>query len=61
MIQDEETGAWYQHRGRDFMVPLVDLSDGDGIAVGAKKGFAIWPGFEIYNIVICSSYVAAGL
>lgn len=27
------------------MVPLVDFSDDDGIAVGAKKGFAIWPGY----------------
>lgn len=27
------------------MVPLVDFSDDDGIAVGDKKGFAIWPGY----------------
>lgn len=51
MIQDEETGAWYQHRGRDFMVPLVDLSDDDGIAMAAKKGFAIWPGCLKYIIL----------
>lgn len=43
-MQDEETGAWYQHKGRDFKVPVVnDLQDGDNI-VGTKKAVGLWPG-----------------
>lgn len=44
VLKDEETGAWYQHRGRDFMVPLVDCLVEDANAIGGKKGFGIWPG-----------------
>ncbi|XP_022776933.1 alpha-amylase 3, chloroplastic-like isoform X3 [Durio zibethinus] len=44
VLKDEETGAWYQHRGRDFKVPLVDYLEDDGNMVGAKRGFGIWPG-----------------
>nr|AHI58937.1 alpha-amylase 3 [Boehmeria nivea] len=35
VLKDEETGAWYQHKGRDFKVPLVN---------GQKKGSTKWPG-----------------
>ncbi|KAF2299582.1 hypothetical protein GH714_038260 [Hevea brasiliensis] len=42
-IKDEETGAWYQHRGRDFKVPLVDYILNDGSVVGVNGGFNIWP------------------
>ncbi|POO00017.1 Glycoside hydrolase [Trema orientale] len=38
VLKDEETGAWYQHRGRDFKVPLVDYLQGDGNIVGRRKG-----------------------
>ncbi|KAA8529464.1 hypothetical protein F0562_033737 [Nyssa sinensis] len=41
VLKDEETGSWYQHKGRDFKVPLTDYLHGDGNIVGAKK---IWPG-----------------
>ncbi|CAK9172203.1 unnamed protein product [Ilex paraguariensis] len=44
VLKDEETGAWYQHRGRDFKVPLIDYPRDDDNMVGAKKGFGIWPG-----------------
>lgn len=44
VLKDEETGAWYQHRGRDFKVPLMDYLPMDGNVVGPKKGFGKWPG-----------------
>lgn len=44
VVQDEETGAWYQYRGRDFKVPLVGYLQEDGNVVGAKKGLGIFPG-----------------
>lgn len=53
MVQDGETGAWYQHRGRDFKVPLVDYVQGDGPdgnIAGEKTGFGIWPGCRNYYI-----------
>ncbi|KAL4639360.1 hypothetical protein ACB092_03G211600 [Castanea dentata] len=46
VLKDGETGAWYQHRGRDFKVPLVDYVQGDGPdgnIAGEKRGFGIWP------------------
>ncbi|XP_059648884.1 alpha-amylase 3, chloroplastic isoform X2 [Cornus florida] len=56
VLKDEETGAWYQHRGRDFKVPLVDYLHEDGNIVGAKKGFGIWPGAlgQLSNILLNS-------
>lgn len=53
MVQDDETGAWYQHRGRDFKVPLVDSVQGDqpdSNIAEAKRGFSIWPGCRNYYI-----------
>lgn len=44
VLKDEETGSWYQYRGRDFKVPLMAFSTDDDNAVGNKQGFAIWPG-----------------
>ncbi|KAL2904364.1 Alpha-amylase 3 chloroplastic [Bienertia sinuspersici] len=42
--QDEETGSWYQHKGRDFVLPLVDhLHDNDKV-LGTKKGYSSWQG-----------------
>ncbi|XP_050236433.1 alpha-amylase 3, chloroplastic isoform X2 [Mercurialis annua] len=40
VLKDEETGAWYQHRGRDFKVPLVDFPLDSGNVVGEKTDFA---------------------
>ena len=51
-MQDEETGIWYQHKGRDFKVPLLDYCGEDGNKVGTKKGLGLWPGrsgpYDIY-------------
>ena len=44
-MQDEETGAWFQHKGRDFKVPLVSYVKEDANIIGPKKGFSFWPGF----------------
>ena len=44
MLQDEETGAWYQQRGRDFKVALIDYLHEDGNKLGAKRGLGVWPG-----------------
>jgi len=44
-LQDEETGAWYQHKGRDFKVPLVNYLKDNANIIGPKKGFSLWPGF----------------
>ncbi|KAL9424111.1 hypothetical protein AB3S75_036064 [Citrus x aurantiifolia] len=44
VLKDEETGAWYQHRGRDFKVPLVDYLQHDGNVIGTKSTFGLWPG-----------------
>lgn len=52
VLQDEETGAWYQHRGRDFKVALIDYLPEDGSIVGAKKGLGIWPGCTTYTMYL---------
>ncbi|KAD3642219.1 hypothetical protein R6Q59_004846 [Mikania micrantha] len=44
VLKDEETESWYQYRGRDFKVPLVNFSDENDNAVGNKQEFAVWPG-----------------
>lgn len=56
VLQDEETGAWYQHRGRDFKVPLVDHLLIDGNVVGAKRGFNIWPGCRHHHLIQFTSF-----
>ncbi|MCL7039096.1 hypothetical protein MKW94_015256 [Papaver nudicaule] len=46
VLKDEETGSWFQHRGRDFKVPLQDYIYEDAKTVSdAKKGFGMWPGY----------------
>ena len=37
-------GSWYQHRGRDFRVPLTGQLEEDGNTIRGNKGFSIWPG-----------------
>lgn len=44
VLKDEETGSWYQHKGRDFVVPLVEYPHDRDNVVGAKRGFDFWPG-----------------
>ncbi|KFK41403.1 hypothetical protein AALP_AA2G126100 [Arabis alpina] len=50
VLKDEETGAWYQHKGRDFKVPLVDDLPDNGNLIGAKKSFGAIG--QLSNIVI---------
>ncbi|CAI9761779.1 unnamed protein product [Fraxinus pennsylvanica] len=54
VLKDEETGSWYQNRGRDFKVPRIDYLQDDGNIVRAKKGLGIWPGplGHIYNMLL---------
>lgn len=40
MYQEEETGAWFQHKGRDFRISLKDCIEEDN-ASGGKQGFGI--------------------
>ncbi|KAK7348567.1 hypothetical protein VNO80_23125 [Phaseolus coccineus] len=56
VLKDEETGAWYQHKGRDFKVPLVNYLKEDANIIGPKKGFSLWPGAlgQISNILLKS-------
>ncbi|GFS42073.1 alpha-amylase-like 3 [Actinidia rufa] len=55
-IKDEETGAWYQHRGRDFKVALIDYLHEDGNKLGAKRGLGVWPGpFEQLSSLLLKS------
>ncbi|KAL6007197.1 hypothetical protein ACLOJK_032693 [Asimina triloba] len=43
VLKEEDTGAWYQNKGRDFRVPLIDQQEDEGIT-GGKKSFRIWSG-----------------
>ncbi|KAK7317519.1 hypothetical protein RJT34_01832 [Clitoria ternatea] len=56
VLKDAETGAWYQHKGRDFKVPLVSYLKEDANIIGPKKGFSFWPGAlgQISNILLKS-------
>ncbi|XP_068651222.1 alpha-amylase 3, chloroplastic-like isoform X2 [Aristolochia californica] len=49
VLKEEETGAWFQHRGRDFKILLSDCCD-ENTVVGAKD-FGIWPG-QISSILL---------
>lgn len=43
VLKEEETGAWFQHRGRDFRISLKDCIEEDNASSG-KQGFSMWPG-----------------
>ncbi|TVU35324.1 hypothetical protein EJB05_17209, partial [Eragrostis curvula] len=43
VLKEEETGAWFQHKGRDFRIPLNGSFDG-GVSSEAKHDIGIWPG-----------------
>ncbi|WOL02990.1 alpha-amylase 3, chloroplastic [Canna indica] len=43
VLKEEETGAWFQHKGRDFRISLTDYPKEDNV-VGGRRGFGIWPG-----------------
>ncbi|XP_057494019.1 alpha-amylase 3, chloroplastic-like [Actinidia eriantha] len=56
VLKDEETGAWYQRRGRDFKVALIDDLHEDGNKLGAKKGLGVRPGpFEQLSSLLLKS------
>ncbi|PIN17014.1 Alpha-amylase [Handroanthus impetiginosus] len=44
VLKDAESGNWYQHRGRDFKVPLIDSLQDDDNVVGTINGLSTWPG-----------------
>ncbi|KAM0932684.1 putative glycosidase [Dioscorea sansibarensis] len=53
VLKEEESGAWFQHKGRDFRVPLMGYINGDEKAAylngdqnkdEGKQSFSIWPG-----------------
>ncbi|KAK4376730.1 hypothetical protein RND71_003026 [Anisodus tanguticus] len=54
VLKDEETGVWYQHKGRDFKIPLISHLEDDANVVGLKKGSSIWPGTlgKLSNILL---------
>ncbi|KAJ4711277.1 Alpha-amylase [Melia azedarach] len=54
VLKDEETGSWYQHRGRDFKVPLMDYLQDDGNVIGTKRAFGLWPGAlgQLSNMIV---------
>ncbi|XP_022998113.1 alpha-amylase 3, chloroplastic-like [Cucurbita maxima] len=54
VLKDEETGVWYQHKGRDFKVPLLEYHGEDENIVGTKKDLDLWPGalVQLYNLLV---------
>ncbi|XP_061338783.1 alpha-amylase 3, chloroplastic-like isoform X2 [Gastrolobium bilobum] len=56
VLKDEETGAWYHHKGRDFKVPLVNYLKTDTNITVSKRGFNLWPGnlWQISNMLLKS-------
>ncbi|XP_074564012.1 alpha-amylase 3, chloroplastic isoform X3 [Curcuma longa] len=49
VLKEEETGAWFQHKGRDFRISFTDSSN-EGTTVGGSRGFSIWPGGALNQI-----------
>ncbi|RLM92586.1 alpha-amylase 3, chloroplastic [Panicum miliaceum] len=43
VLKEEETGAWFQHKVRDFRIPLSGSFDG-GVPFGATEDIGVWPG-----------------
>ncbi|XP_008808382.2 alpha-amylase 3, chloroplastic isoform X2 [Phoenix dactylifera] len=43
VLKEEETGAWFQHKGRDFKISLKDFIEEENTSSG-KQGFDIWIG-----------------
>ncbi|GAU37541.1 hypothetical protein TSUD_369890 [Trifolium subterraneum] len=57
VLKDEETGAWYQHKGRDFKVPLVNYLKEDANLLGPKSGLSLSQadiGGQISNVILKS-------
>ncbi|RDX58077.1 Alpha-amylase 3, chloroplastic, partial [Mucuna pruriens] len=44
VLKDEETGAWYKNKQRDFKISLVNYPKEDTNIIGSKWGFGLWPG-----------------
>nr|XP_009412382.1 PREDICTED: alpha-amylase 3, chloroplastic [Musa acuminata subsp. malaccensis] len=43
VLKEEETGAWFQHKGRDFRISFTDYFEVAN-SVGGNQGLSIWPG-----------------
>ncbi|XP_072993431.1 alpha-amylase 3, chloroplastic [Typha latifolia] len=43
VLKEEKTGAWFQHKGRDFRISLRDSLENES-SLGETQGFSIWPG-----------------
>lgn len=58
VLKDVDTGTYYQHKGRDFQVPLVDYLGKGSNSVGANMGLGIWPGAlgKLSNIFLKTEY-----
>ncbi|CAJ2656874.1 unnamed protein product [Trifolium pratense] len=62
VLKDEETGAWYQHKGRDFKVPLVNYLKEDANLLGPKTGLSssqAWNSEHFVFSILKSSLVKA--
>lgn len=44
VLKEEKTGAWFQHKGRDFRIPLTKSLEEKEDTVRGKQSFSIWPG-----------------
>lgn len=56
VLKDEETGASYQHKGRNFKVPLVNYLKEDANLIGSKTDFSLSQGDigQISNVILDS-------
>ncbi|XP_051145899.1 alpha-amylase 3, chloroplastic isoform X2 [Andrographis paniculata] len=54
VLKDEESGHWYQHRGRDFRVPLIGRPQDDGNVTEMKKNTDMWSDAlgQISNLIV---------
>ncbi|XP_020241868.1 alpha-amylase 3, chloroplastic isoform X2 [Asparagus officinalis] len=44
VLKEEETGAWFQHKGRDFRVPLTNFLEENDDNILGRKNLNVWPG-----------------
>ncbi|XP_004489999.1 alpha-amylase 3, chloroplastic isoform X2 [Cicer arietinum] len=49
VLKDEETGAWYRNKGRDFKVPLINYLKTETNTIEPKRGLTLWPGFSKHS------------
>lgn len=61
VLKDVETGAWYQHKGRDFKISIIDCLPGNRETIGSKKGSSKWTGYLIYLYCGLWSVMVSGI